>query len=107
MLADLQTWKRLLDPLGIVIFDAIEDCFPVILMYKHKHLVVGMLDSSKIVEFGQWHSIEDLEKNICAQATHFVVQGEDTNWFIQNPYLGAKSLEELEIRKDLAVSRDE
>lgn len=105
MLTDLQTWKRLLNPLGVVIYSAMKDCFPVILRYKYRH-PVGMLDSSKIIEFGQWRSIEDLEESICTQATHFVVQGEDTNWRIVNPYLGAKSLEELEIRKDLAVYQD-
>ena len=104
MILDREQLQDFLNPLGIVVVS--NDFQPV--DYGHWLMTsfgqkAGLKFDNKMMTFA-WEKLDDLVNDICGKGMAFVVwQYDDKHQSqIQNPYLGCKSLEEMEIRKDLA-----
>lgn len=97
MIASYEIWETLLKSIGIKLHrSSTQVCMTTLDETARVSLDLG------IINWIGWNNIECLEYDICNRAKAFVVYTKPSVTMISNPWLGCKSLEELEINKDLA-----
>ena len=105
MIADAETWTKLLSTIGIKLtYD--EDKWIRLMSLDGKNYIAMNQGNDYGSCISAWASLEGLEESIREQCIGFVYVN-DSNYrkhFINNPWLGATNLDELKIRSDLNVS---
>lgn len=112
MVASFDAWTKLLESVGIglkavAIPSAASGTYFSLQSLNGKYEVYVQDDETGLSWRIGWTSIQDLEKTLLEHGIAFIRKRGETaiETIVQNPWLGCRSLEELEIMKDLFDGR--
>ena len=108
--------SRMLMPLGIEVYAKHhlknhDKAWYLKTQYSEFNVCLKEIEDQQMFSYG-WEDLCELLQLICAKTISFVLFGNDRYELLdgdviaENPYLGAKSIEEVEIRKDLIFGQD-